>query len=111
MPLLLIFIPILPAALPLVWTVAVPLGLMLVLPVTALLLPVAAALLERFRIRECLLLLLAVGFFGGVAVAILVFTKGQFWLATPKLWPFVTASGLAGLVAGWFFARTPLKGP
>jgi hypothetical protein len=89
---------------------AVPLGLMLALPVTALLLPVAAAAGERFDADRRLLLPL-IGVLGGAAVVILVFTKGQFWLADEKVWRFVVAGALAGLAAGCFFARTWPKRP
>ncbi len=99
LPLLLI-----PPFLAVAFVVAVPFGLMLALPVTALLLPITVAVLKRFNANQRLILP-AVGLLGGAAVVALVFTKGQFWLADEKHWRFIVAGTLAGLAAGWFFAR------
>ena len=95
---------LLPPFLLVTFIVAVPLGLMLALPVTAFLLPAAAAVGDRFNADPRMLLPL-IGILGGGAITTLVFTKGQFWLAGQNHWRFIVAGALAGLAAGWFFAR------
>lgn len=85
--------------------IGLPMAFVLVMPVTLLLLPATVFLLVRQKIDQPIILPL-VGFIGGAVVAGLVFSQGRISPAEPDAWwRFAVAGGVAGLVAGCFYAQ------
>lgn len=107
---IIVLIPLLwlPPFLPVALLMGLSYGLLLALPVTALLLPLAE---RRLAGRARLLVLPLLGLAGGALTLALAFAGGHYWVAEANYGRFVAAGAIGGLAAGVVVAFGGRKRP